>query len=160
MGRSSTRSTCLPRQANKNMVLTLAEAAGTPGDQIFFNIERVGKTSSASILRAVHHAVREGRIDRPMRVFAPSFCAGAVGGYVVMRVDPAICEAPILKQESQNDERCRWKWKRPTKSLAGKVALVTGASRGMPHRTRTCLPWSERGGELPGGRQTGRNRCR
>ena len=39
---------------------------------------------------AVHDAVREGRIDRPMRVFAPGFGAGAVGGYVVMRVDPAI----------------------------------------------------------------------
>lgn len=27
---------------------------------------------------------------RPMRVFAPGFGAGAVGGYVVMRVDPAV----------------------------------------------------------------------
>ena len=80
----------VPHQANKNMVLTLAEAAGIPGDQIFFNIERVGNTSSASILLAVHDAVQEGRIDRPMRVFAPGFGAGAVGGYVVMRVDPAV----------------------------------------------------------------------
>jgi len=29
-------------------------------------------------------------IDRPKRIFAPGFGAGAVGGYVVMRVDPAI----------------------------------------------------------------------
>jgi 3-oxoacyl-[acyl-carrier-protein] synthase III len=29
-------------------------------------------------------------IDRPMRVFAPGFGAGAVGGYAVLRVDPAI----------------------------------------------------------------------
>jgi 3-oxoacyl-[acyl-carrier-protein] synthase III len=31
----------VPHQANKNMVLTLAEAAGIAGDRIFFNIERV-----------------------------------------------------------------------------------------------------------------------
>ena len=46
----------VPHQANKNMVLTLAEAAGIPSDRIFFNIERVGNTSSASILMAVHDA--------------------------------------------------------------------------------------------------------
>jgi 3-oxoacyl-[acyl-carrier-protein] synthase III len=63
----------VPHQANKNMVLTLAEAAGIPGDRIFFNIERMGNTSSASILLAVHDAVREGRIDRPMRVFRTRF---------------------------------------------------------------------------------------
>jgi len=29
-------------------------------------------------------------IDRPMRVFAPGFGAGAVGGYAVLTIDPAI----------------------------------------------------------------------
>jgi len=38
----------------------------------------------------LHDAVRDGVIDRPLRVFAPGFGAGAVGGYVVMRVAPAI----------------------------------------------------------------------
>ena len=40
--------------------------------------------------RALHDAIRGGVIDRPLRVFAPGFGAGAVGGYVVMKVDPAI----------------------------------------------------------------------
>jgi 3-oxoacyl-[acyl-carrier-protein] synthase III len=57
---------------------------------LYFNINRVGNTSAASILLAIRDAVRQGRIDRPMRVFAPGFGAGAVGGYVVMRVDPAV----------------------------------------------------------------------
>ncbi len=113
------------------MVLTLAEAAGIPGDQIFFNIERVGNTSSASILMAVHDAVREGRIDRPMRIFAPGFGAGAVGGYVVMRVDPAIVsvnsEDRSLEMANVADGNGNYQ---PT-SLAGRVALVTGASRGI-----------------------------
>ena len=50
----------------------------------------MGNTSSASIPIAIHDAVRDGVIDRPMRIFAPGFGAGAVAGYVVMRVDPAI----------------------------------------------------------------------
>jgi hypothetical protein len=29
-------------------------------------------------------------IGRPMRIFAPGFGAGAVAGYVVLRLDPAI----------------------------------------------------------------------
>jgi 3-oxoacyl-(acyl-carrier-protein) reductase len=113
--------------------MTLAEAAGIPGDKIFFNIERVGNTSSASILMAVHDAVKEGRIDRPMRIFAPGFGAGAVGGYVVMRVDPAIVslstedrssEMPYAANTNANGDRYG-------RTLAGKVALVTGASRGI-----------------------------
>jgi len=121
----------VPHQANKNMVLTLAEEAGIPGDRIFFNIERVGNTSSASILMAVHDAVREGRIDRPMRVFAPGFGAGAVGGYVVMRVDPAIvsCNSEDRSLEMANVAGGDGNYQ-PT-SLIGRVALVTGASRGI-----------------------------
>jgi len=38
----------------------------------------------------IFDAVREGAIDRPMRVFTPAFGAGAVGGYTVIRIDPAI----------------------------------------------------------------------
>jgi len=51
---------------------------------------RIRRTSSASIPIAIHDAVREGVIDRPMRIFAPGFGAGAVAGYVVARIDPAI----------------------------------------------------------------------
>ena len=123
----------VPHQANKNMVLSLSEAAGISGDRIFFNIEKVGNTSSASILLAVHDAVATGRIDRPMMVFAPGFGAGAVGGYVVMRVDPAVLSvsseersfAMVNVQGNGNGNGTRYA------SLTGRVALVTGASRGI-----------------------------
>ena len=42
-------------------------------------------------------------ITRPARVFAPGFGAGAVGGYAVMRIDPAIVadEEPLdIPQDS------------------------------------------------------------
>ncbi|HKB26264.1 MAG TPA: 3-oxoacyl-[acyl-carrier-protein] synthase III C-terminal domain-containing protein [Methylomirabilota bacterium] len=80
----------VPHQANKTMVVQFARAAGVPPERLYFNIEKVGNTSSASIPIAIHDAVREGVIDRPMRIFAPGFGAGAVGGYVILRVDPAI----------------------------------------------------------------------
>jgi 3-oxoacyl-[acyl-carrier-protein] synthase III len=125
----------VPHQANKNMVATLAEAAGIPSDHLYFNIERVGNTSAASILLAIHDAVEENKIDRPMRIFAPAFGAGAVGGYVVMRVDPAvvqysskekkIMETPVVHTGYNGNGHNGYH------SLQGKVALVTGASRGI-----------------------------
>jgi 3-oxoacyl-[acyl-carrier-protein] synthase-3 len=80
----------VPHQANKTMVVDLMRAAGVPPERLYFNIQNVGNTSSASIPIALDDAVREGVIARPSRVFTPSFGAGAVGGYVVMRFDPAI----------------------------------------------------------------------
>jgi 3-oxoacyl-[acyl-carrier-protein] synthase III len=80
----------IPHQANKTMVIDLATAAGLSPDQLYFNIERVGNASSASIPLAIHDAVRDRVITRPTRVFAPGFGAGAVAGYAVMRVDPAV----------------------------------------------------------------------
>ena len=80
----------IPHQANKTMILNLAGKAGLAADQLYFNVERMGNVSAASIPIAVHDAVRDGVITRPVRVFAPGFGAGAVGGYAVMRIDPAI----------------------------------------------------------------------
>ncbi len=80
----------VPHQANKTMVIALAGAAGLTPEQLYFNIERVGNTSAASIPLAIADAVADGVINKPSRVFAPGFGAGAVGGYAVLRIDPAI----------------------------------------------------------------------
>jgi 3-oxoacyl-[acyl-carrier-protein] synthase-3 len=80
----------VPHQANKTMVTNIARGAGVAPERLYFNIERVGNTSSASIPIAIHDAVAEGVITRPMRIFAPGFGAGAVGGYAVLRIDPAV----------------------------------------------------------------------
>ena len=82
----------VPHQANKTMVLQLADRAGLRADQLYFNIETTGNASSASIPLAIHDAVRDGAITAPVRVFAPGFGAGAVAGYAVMRVDPAVVD--------------------------------------------------------------------
>jgi 3-oxoacyl-[acyl-carrier-protein] synthase-3 len=80
----------VPHQANKTMVVKLATAAGLSADQLYFNIATMGNVSAASIPVAIYDAVREKVITRPTRVFAPGFGAGAVGGYAVLRIDPAI----------------------------------------------------------------------
>src|SRR5438128_9180108 len=82
----------VPHQANKTMVLQLADRAGLSADQLYFNIQTTGNASSASIPLAIHDAVRDGVITEPVRVFAPGFGAGAVAGYAVMRVDPDVVE--------------------------------------------------------------------
>jgi 3-oxoacyl-(acyl-carrier-protein) synthase III len=80
----------VPHQANKPMVTDLALKAGLTSDSLYFNIEQVGNASSASIPLAIHDAVRDGVIKEPVRIFAPGFGAGAVAGYCVMRIDPAV----------------------------------------------------------------------
>ena len=80
----------IPHQANKRMVVDLAEAAGISRDRMYFNIAKVGNTSAASIPLAIHDAVAEGVLKTPTRVFAPGFGAGAVAGYAVLRIDPAV----------------------------------------------------------------------
>jgi 3-oxoacyl-[acyl-carrier-protein] synthase-3 len=80
----------VPHQANKTMVIKLAGAAGLTPEQLYFNIETVGNTSAASIPLALADAKTEGVIKEPLKVFTPGFGAGAVGGYAVLRVDPAV----------------------------------------------------------------------
>jgi 3-oxoacyl-[acyl-carrier-protein] synthase III len=86
----------IPHQANKTMILNLAGKAGLAADQLYFNVERMGNVSAASIPIAIHDAVRDGAITRPVRVFTPGFGAGAVGGYAVMRIDPAIVADEVV----------------------------------------------------------------
>jgi 3-oxoacyl-[acyl-carrier-protein] synthase-3 len=92
----------MPHQANKVMVLQAAQNAGITADRLYFNVERVGNTSAASIPLAIRDAVADGVITRPVRVFTPAFGAGATAGYVVMRVDPGIVStSPVPISASQ-----------------------------------------------------------
>ena len=105
----------VPHQANRNMVTELAAAAGLSPNSLYFNIDRVGNTSAASIPLAIHDAVADGVITRPTRVFAPGFGAGAVAGYAVLRIDPAIVAAEVQP------------WKEPVTASATPVREVAAA---------------------------------
>jgi 3-oxoacyl-[acyl-carrier-protein] synthase III len=80
----------VPHQANKTMVEELMVDAGMSRDRVFFNIERVGNVSAASIPLAIADAVHSGAIDRRIRVLTPGFGAGAVAGHAVLLLDPEI----------------------------------------------------------------------
>jgi 3-oxoacyl-[acyl-carrier-protein] synthase III len=80
----------VPHQANKVMVSDIARSVDFPLEQVYFNIERTGNCSAASIPLAIYDAVGEGKIDRRMRLFAPGFGAGAVAGYAVLNLDPSM----------------------------------------------------------------------
>jgi 3-oxoacyl-(acyl-carrier-protein) synthase III len=95
----------VPHQANKTMILNLAGQAGLSADQLYFNVEKMGNVSAASIPIAVYDAVRDGVIARPMRIFAPGFGAGAVGGYAVMRIDPAIVADEVVLDVAEDAGR-------------------------------------------------------
>jgi 3-oxoacyl-[acyl-carrier-protein] synthase-3 len=86
----------VPHQANKTMIVQLAGQARLPADRLYFNVGKMGNVSAASIPIAVYDAVRDGVITRPTRIFAPGFGAGAVGGYAVMRIDPAIVADEVV----------------------------------------------------------------
>ncbi len=92
----------VPHQANKTMILGLADRAGLSADQLYFNVDRMGNVSAASIPIALYDAVRDGVITRPTRVFAPGFGAGAVGGYAVMQFDPAIVAEEVAPNRRQD----------------------------------------------------------
>jgi len=86
----------VPHQANKTMILNLAGKAGLSADQLYFNVDRMGNVSAASIPIALFDAVRDGAITGRTRIFAPGFGAGAVGGYAVLQVDPAIVADEVV----------------------------------------------------------------
>ena len=92
----------VPHQANKTMILALADKAGLSREQLYFNIEHMGNVSAASIPIAIFDAVRDKVITTPTRVFAPGFGAGAVGGFAVLTVDPAIVAPEVFLTPSQN----------------------------------------------------------
>jgi len=86
----------VPHQANKTMILNLAGKAGLSADQLYFNVDRMGNVSAASIPIALFDAVRDGAITTRTRVFVPGFGAGAVGGYAVLEFDPAIVADEVV----------------------------------------------------------------
>ena len=90
----------VPHQANKTMVIDLAAKSGLTADRLYFNIETMGNTSSASIPIAIADAVTDKVINRPMWIFAPGFGAGAVAGYAVLRIDPAIVALTLRPRQA------------------------------------------------------------
>jgi 3-oxoacyl-[acyl-carrier-protein] synthase III len=80
----------VPHQANKTMIIDIAVPRGIKAEDIYFNISEVGNASAASIPIAMADSVYDKAVTKRSLIFAPGFGAGAVGGYVVLWLDPAV----------------------------------------------------------------------
>jgi len=78
------------------MIIDIAVPQGIAAEDIYFNIDKVGNASAASIPIALADAVYDGAITKRSLVFAPGFGAGAVGGYVVLSLDPAMVAPEVM----------------------------------------------------------------
>jgi 3-oxoacyl-[acyl-carrier-protein] synthase III len=75
----------IPHQANKRIIVALAERLGVPMDKVVVNVDRYGNTSAASIPVALDEARRAGRILPGDIVLFNAFGAGFAWGAAVAK---------------------------------------------------------------------------
>jgi 3-oxoacyl-[acyl-carrier-protein] synthase-3 len=75
----------IPHQANRRIIVALAERLGLPMDRVMVNVEKYGNTSAASIPVALDEAKRQGRIKPGDIVLFNAFGAGFAWGAAVVR---------------------------------------------------------------------------
>jgi len=75
----------IPHQANKRIIVALAERLGVPMDKVMVNLDKYGNTSAASIPVALDEARRQGRIRAGDVVLLNAFGAGFAWGAAVVK---------------------------------------------------------------------------
>jgi 3-oxoacyl-[acyl-carrier-protein] synthase-3 len=75
----------IPHQANKRIIVALAERLGVPMEKVMVNLEKYGNTSAASIPVALDEARRQGRIKPGDIVLFNAFGAGFAWGAAVVK---------------------------------------------------------------------------
>jgi len=75
----------VPHQANKRIIIALAERLGVPMDKVMVNLEKYGNTSAASIPVALDEARRQGRIKAGDIVLLNAFGSGFAWGAAVVK---------------------------------------------------------------------------
>ena len=75
----------VPHQANKRIIVALAERLGMPLERVMINVDKYGNTSAASIPVALDEAKRQGRIKPGDLVLLNAFGAGFAWGAAVIK---------------------------------------------------------------------------
>jgi 3-oxoacyl-[acyl-carrier-protein] synthase-3 len=75
----------IPHQANRRIIVALAERLGVSMDKVMVNLEKYGNTSAASIPVALDEAKRQGRIQKGDVVLLNAFGAGFAWGAAVIK---------------------------------------------------------------------------
>ena len=75
----------IPHQANRRIIVALAERLGISMDRVMVNVDKYGNTSAASIPVALDEAKRQGRIKSGDIVLLNAFGAGFAWGAAVIK---------------------------------------------------------------------------
>jgi 3-oxoacyl-[acyl-carrier-protein] synthase III len=75
----------IPHQANRRIIVALAERLGVPMEKVIVNLEKYGNTSAASVPVALDEARRQGRIKPGDIVLLNAFGAGFAWGAAVIK---------------------------------------------------------------------------
>jgi 3-oxoacyl-[acyl-carrier-protein] synthase III len=75
----------IPHQANRRIIVALAERLGVPLEKVMINLDKYGNTSAASVPVALDEARREGKIKGGDVVLLNAFGAGFAWGAAVIR---------------------------------------------------------------------------
>jgi 3-oxoacyl-[acyl-carrier-protein] synthase-3 len=75
----------IPHQANRRIIVALAERLGVAMDKVMVNVDKYGNTSAASIPVALDEAKRQGRIHPGDIVLLNAFGAGFAWGAAVVK---------------------------------------------------------------------------
>jgi 3-oxoacyl-[acyl-carrier-protein] synthase-3 len=75
----------IPHQANRRIIVALAERLGFSMDKVMVNLDKYGNTSAASIPVALDEAKRQGRIHKGDIVLLNAFGAGFAWGAAVVQ---------------------------------------------------------------------------
>ena len=76
----------IPHQANRRIIVALAERLGVPMEKVMVNVEKYGNTSAASIPVALDEAKRQGRVKPGDIVLLNSFGGGFSWGAAVVKL--------------------------------------------------------------------------
>jgi 3-oxoacyl-[acyl-carrier-protein] synthase-3 len=75
----------IPHQANRRIIVALAERLGVPMEKVVVNVDKYGNTSAASVPVALDEARRGGRIKAGDIVLLNAFGAGFAWGAAVVK---------------------------------------------------------------------------
>jgi len=75
----------LAHQANKRIIMAIAEQLGFPEEKVVLNIERYGNTSAASIPLALTEIYREGKLKKGSVILLAAFGGGLTWGAALLR---------------------------------------------------------------------------
>jgi 3-oxoacyl-[acyl-carrier-protein] synthase-3 len=75
----------IPHQANRRIIVALAERLGIPMEKVMVNVDKYGNTSAASIPVALDEAKRQGKIKTGDIVLLNAFGAGFAWGAAVVK---------------------------------------------------------------------------